>query len=218
MKINPEGRTIVRGTLIVAAVLCALGWWLLPMWWAWAVTVVAMFAAAFTGHFFRMPHRAPGLDASLVYSPADGEVVVCEQVFEKEYLGRECIQISIFMSLSSVHMNWYPVGGEVVYFRRHEGDYMVAWHPKSSEDNEHTTTVVRTAGGVEVLFRQVAGYVARRIVSYARQGAQVEQSTKCGFIKFGSRVDVLLPVESVPLVRIGDKVHGAQTPIAKLKV
>ena len=167
--------------------------------------------------FFREPRRVRIHDADLVFSPCDGRVVVTEVVSEDEYLKEEMLQISIFMSITNVHMNWVPVGGEVEYFKYHPGRFLVAWHPKSSTENERTTTVVRMASGRKVLFRQIAGLIARRIVSYARVGEVAGQNTQCGFIKFGSRVDVYLPLGTEVLVKLGDKVTGSQTPIARLK-
>ena len=120
------------------------------------------------------------------------------------------------MSVTNVHVNWFPVGGQVEYFKHHHGKYLVAWHPKSSDLNERTTTVVNN-GKCKILFRQIAGYVARRIVSYAVVGEKVEQNTKCGFIKFGSRVDIMLPLDAEILVKHDQKVVGSQTPIARLK-
>ena len=167
--------------------------------------------------FFREPRRVKIHDADLVFSPCDGRVVVTEPVHESEYLDREMMQISIFMSITNVHMNWLPVGGVVEYFKYHPGRFLVAWHPKSSTENERTTTVVRLDDGRHVLFRQIAGLIARRIVSYMKVGERVKQNDVCGFIKFGSRIDVLLPKVSEVLVEIGDPVVGSQTPIARLK-
>jgi phosphatidylserine decarboxylase len=126
------------------------------------------------------------------------------------------MQVSIFMSVTNVHINWFPVGGLVKYFKYHPGKFLVAWHPKSSTDNERTTTVVETKDGVEVLFRQIAGAVARRIVSYVKVDDEAEQNKPFGFIKFGSRIDILLPKDAKLLVEIGDKVVGTQTPIARI--
>ena len=221
MKINKEGLKIIATSgLIVAIVLAAnclmsiYGW--LPMWATIAILVVALGLWGFIIRFFREPARPLLSDNEIVFSPCDGEVVVVEQTDEKEYLGCKCLQISIFMSIYNVHVNWFPVAGEVEYFKYHPGKFLVAWHPKSSEENERTTTVVNT-GKYKVLFRQIAGFVARRIVSYAEVGKRVEQNTKCGFIKFGSRVDLLLPLDCEPLVKIGDKVTGSISQIARLK-
>ncbi|MBQ8745858.1 MAG: phosphatidylserine decarboxylase family protein [Rikenellaceae bacterium] len=221
MKINKEGLKIIATSgLIVAIVLAAnclmsiYGW--LPMWATIAILVVALGLWGFIIRFFREPARPLLKDDQIVFSPCDGEVVVVEQTDENEYLGCKCLQISIFMSIYNVHVNWFPVAGEVEYFKYHPGKFLVAWHPKSSEENERTTTVVNT-GKHKVLFRQIAGFVARRIVSYAEVGKRVEQNTKCGFIKFGSRVDLLLPLDCEPLVKIGDKVTGSISQIARLK-
>lgn len=221
MKINKEGLKIIATTgLIVAIILagnCLLSiYGLLPMWATILILVAALGLWGFVTAFFREPARQTLTDKEIVFSPCDGEVVVVEQTNENEYLGCKCLQISIFMSVYNVHVNWYPVAGEVEYFKYHPGKFLVAWHPKSSEENERTTTVVNT-GKHKVLFRQIAGFVARRIVSYAEVGKKVEQNSKCGFIKFGSRVDLLLPLDCEPLVKIGDKVVGSQTPLVRLK-
>lgn len=221
MKINKEGTTIILVSGAVISVVYALLHWLLlrdvvPSWLSVTIVVALLIMWGFIIAFFREPSRPPQSDPDMVYSPCDGTVVVCEPVEENECLGCQCLQISVFMSITNVHINWYPVGGRVEYFKYHPGRFLVAWHPKSSEDNERTTTVIDT-GRCRVLFRQIAGLVARRIVSYANVGEQAIQNDKCGFIKFGSRVDVLLPLDTEVLVRIGDKVTGSQTPLARLK-
>ena len=166
--------------------------------------------------FFREPRRVKIHDADLVFSPCDGRVVVTEVVQDDEYFHGKRLQVSIFMSVTNVHINWFPVGGIVRYFKYHPGRFLVAWHPKSSSENERTTTVVETDKGVEVMFRQIAGVVARRIVSYVKVGEHGVQNDKCGFIKFGSRIDILLPEDAKLLVEIGDGVVGTQTPIARI--
>ena len=143
--------------------------------------------------------------------------VVTEVVHEDEYVSQEMLQISIFMSVTNVHMNWLPVGGEVEYTKHHHGRFLVAWHPKSSTENERATTVVRLKDGRKVLIRQIAGFVARRIVTYVKPDTHVDQNSILGFIKFGSRVDILIPKDSELYVEIGDPVIGSQTPIARLK-
>jgi phosphatidylserine decarboxylase len=167
--------------------------------------------------FFRIPRRPMLTDNGVVFSPCDGTVVVCEDVMESEVLGQKCLQISIFMSITNVHINWFPVGGRVTYFKHHNGRFMIASHPKSSDENEHTTTAVEMPSREVIVFRQVAGFVARRIVSYARVGETAEQNTPCGFIKFGSRVDLYLPLDAEVMVTLGQKVRGSQTPIARFK-
>ncbi|MDR2885172.1 MAG: phosphatidylserine decarboxylase, partial [Rikenellaceae bacterium] len=166
MKINREGyRIIIITTLLFALGETALIIWT-PSWLAWIVGFILLGLLAFVLRFFRDPQRETLTDPDIVYAPADGEIVVSEVVTDDEYFKGKCIQVSVFMSIWNVHANWFPVAGKVVYFRHHHGKYLVAWHPKSSEENERTTTVVDT-GKHKVLFRQIAGYVARRIVSYA---------------------------------------------------
>lgn len=165
--------------------------------------------------FFRVPHRDTKSGEDLVIAPADGKVVVIEEVEETEYFNEKRIQVSIFMSPLNVHVNYYPVDGVTSYYKYHPGKYLVAWHPKSSTDNERTTVVLKKKNGVEVLFRQIAGAVARRIVCYAKEGESVNQNQEVGFIKFGSRIDLLLPIDSEILVEIGDKVKGQITSIAR---
>lgn len=216
MKINKEGYSIISWTGIVLFTINAVCFYLIPLLFAAILCTASLLFWAFIVAFFREPTRPFIQDADLVYAPADGVVVVCEQVYEPEYIDQNRVQLSVFMSPANVHVNWYPIGGTVEYFKYHPGKYMVAWHPKSSEDNERTTTVVNT-GKESILFRQVAGAVARRIVSYAKIGDRVEQNHKFGFIKFGSRIDVMLPTNCEILVNIGDKVVGSQTPIARLR-
>ena len=221
MRINKEGYKIIG----ISGVVCVLIWWLFyhllesdaSEVLLWVGTAFLLLFWFFIVAFFREPRRVRIHDADLVFAPCDGRVVVTENVRETEYLGREMLQISIFMSITHIHMNWVPVGGEVEYFKYHPGRFLVAWHPKSSTENERTTTVVRMPSGQQVLFRQIAGLIARRIISYMKVGHAVEQNSVCGFIKFGSRVDVLVPKDSELLVEIGDPVVGSQTPIARLR-
>ena len=152
-----------------------------------------------------------------IVSPVDGKVVVIEKVYEKEYFKDERLQVSIFMSPLNVHVTRYALGGEVTFSRYHPGKYLVAWHPKSSELNERTTVVVKNPVFGEVLYRQIAGALARRIVNYATVGDQVEQGTDAGFIKFGSRVDVFLPVDTPIDVVLNQTVRGGEDVIAHLK-
>lgn len=221
MRINKEGYKIIG----VSGVVCLLIWWVFyrllesdaSVVLLWSGTVFLQLFWFFIVAFFREPRRVRIHDADLVFAPCDGRVVVTENVQETEYLGREMLQISIFMSITNIHMNWVPVGGVVEYFKYHPGRFLVAWHPKSSTENERTTTVVRMPSGQQILFRQIAGLIARRIISYMKVGHAVEQNSVCGFIKFGSRVDVLVPKDSELLVEIGDPVVGSLTPIARLR-
>jgi len=166
--------------------------------------------------FFRDPKREILLPCNnLIYAPADGKIVVIEETNEPEYFEDKRIQVSIFMSATNVHVNRNPIGGTVNYFKYHPGKYMVAWHPKSSTENERTTVVIDT-GEVEIMLRQIAGAVAKRIVNYLDVGDEVLQGTDLGFIKFGSRVDLFLPLEAKMEVGIGQKVKGNKTVLARL--
>ena len=167
--------------------------------------------------FFRNPPRISDKTPNGVVSPCDGKVVVIEEVEESEYFNDKRIQISIFMSPLNVHVNRNPVSGVVNYFKYHPGKYLVAWHPKSSTENERTTTVIKTDGGVDVLFRQIAGAVARRIRWYVKTKDNVTQGNEMGFIKFGSRVDVFVPIGSDINVEIGQKVKAAESLLGVLK-
>jgi phosphatidylserine decarboxylase len=158
--------------------------------------------------FFRNPSRPVVPDENIILSPADGKIVVIEKTFEKEYFNEERIQVSIFMSPLNVHANRYPVSGTVAYYKYHPGKYLVAWHPKSSELNERATSVIKNAKGQEILVRQIAGAVARRIVTYSKEGTQIKQGDELGFIKFGSRVDIFLPLDVNIAVKIDQKVKG----------
>lgn len=221
MKINREGYRII----IIAGLICLAIWLvfyrLLVSHENTALVVCGSILLVlfwfFIVSFFREPRRIVIHDDELVFAPCDGKVVVVEKVFEKEYLKQEMIQISIFMSMTNIHMNWSPVGGVMEYFKYHPGKFLIAWLPKSSEENEHTTAVVRVVSGHKVMFKQIAGFLARRIVSYYKTGDTLQQNSVFGFIKFGSRIDILLPLDSEVLVEIGDSAVGTRTPIARLK-
>jgi phosphatidylserine decarboxylase len=167
--------------------------------------------------FFRKPTRKTNLNPRHIIAPADGKVVVIEETIETEYFKEPRRQVSIFMSPFNVHINFNPISGIVKYFKYHAGLYLVAWHPKSSTDNERTTIVVQHENGAEVLFRQIAGALARRICWYVKEGQKVEQGTEFGFIKFGSRIDIFLPLNAKILVNIDDKPIGGETVIAELQ-
>lgn len=212
MRINREGRGSIAVAAVFAAVLTVTGGMLFTWWVAVPATLLVLGVMA----FFRDPKRELKQEDGVVFAPCDGRVVLVERVVEDEYFGgRECVQVSIFMSLTNVHANYFPVAGEVSYYKYHAGKYLVAWHPKSSKLNEHTTTVVRTPRG-EVMMRQIAGFIARRIVCYAKVGSEVRQNSRLGFIKFGSRMDILMPPDSEVLVKVGECVKGSQTVIARL--
>ncbi|WP_121666430.1 phosphatidylserine decarboxylase family protein [Mesonia aquimarina] len=166
--------------------------------------------------FFRNPKRGTIIDNYQAVAPVDGKVVVIEEVFEKEYFKEKRLQVSIFMSPINVHVTRHPVSGKVTYSKYHPGKFLVAWHPKSSEENERTSVVVKNEQFGEVLYRQIAGAMAKRIVNYAEEGQEVIQGTDSGFIKFGSRVDVLLPLNAKVDVSLNQKVKGGVSVIAKL--
>lgn len=221
--LHREGRRIITTSTLIAIVAAVAAVRFLPLWLSIAIVVAVLLKVMFVCRFFRVPVRSVpaefagnGGDPYAVLAPADGTVVAIEEVYEDEILSEKRIQVSIFMSVWNIHINWYPVSGIVEYFRHHPGKFLVAWHPKSSTDNERTTTVVRTPAGHRVLFRQIAGFVARRIVSYAHEGLEAERGRECGFIKFGSRVDVFLPLGSEVCVGMGDKTTGMRTLLARL--
>ncbi len=183
-------------------------------WLKWSLTMISMILFMLIVYFFRFPERFAKTKPTEVIAPVDGKVVVIEEVFEPEYFKDKRLQISIFMSPLNVHATRYPVGGRVVYSKYYKGKHLVAWHPKSSELNERTTIVVDNPEVGPVMFRQIAGAVARRIENYSVVGKEVTQGADAGFIKFGSRVDVFLPLGTEVYVIIGDKTRGGETIIA----
>ncbi len=215
MKIHKEGRLIIFAVGIALIILNLLFSYLVPKAFPFA-TLASILFYAWVIHFFRHPHREIYLpDNNLIYAPADGKVVVIEEAEETEYFQDKRLQVSIFMSPMNVHVNRSPVSGTVNYLKYHPGRYLVAWHPKSSTENERTTVVIDN-GEAEILLRQIAGAMAKRIKTYLQVGQEVEQGGEMGFIKFGSRVDVFLPLDAQVEVKIGDKVKGNKTVIARL--
>ncbi|MBL4745215.1 MAG: phosphatidylserine decarboxylase family protein [Flavobacteriaceae bacterium] len=183
-------------------------------WLNKALTGVVFIMLIIVLQFFRNPKRTTELNDAAIMAPVDGKVVVIEEVFEKEYFNEKRLQVSIFMSPVNVHVTRYPTSGEVTYSKYHPGKYLVAWHPKASEENERTSIVVKNNTVGEILYRQVAGALARRIVNYAKKGDTVTQGTDAGFIKFGSRVDLYLPLDAKLQVKIDDVVTGGEQIIA----
>ena len=183
---------------------------------AWVILVVSTGFMVFIFRFFRIPKRIPAFTAGRIYAPADGRIVAIEPTEEQEYFKDERIQVSIFMSVWDVHINWFPVEGILTYYRYHPGKYLVARHPKSSILNERNTIVIKTEKGEEILLRQIAGTLARRIISYARKDKTASAGDELGFIRFGSRVDVFLPPDCNILVDVGQKVWGLNSPLAEL--
>ena len=178
------------------------------------IQIISLLILILILQFFRNPKRNTVISDNKILSPVDGKVVIIKKVFEKEYFKDERLQISVFMSPINVHVTRYPSSGEIVFSKYHPGDYLVAWHPKSSEKNERTTIVLKTKTFGEILYRQIAGALARRIVNYAKVGANAIQGEDAGFIKFGSRVDLFLPLDSKVKVKLNQKVIGGETVIS----
>ena len=218
VKIHHEGTPFLITMLAILLVINAPLWlWVRPLAWAIASTAISAMLYLLVVNFLRSPRRTfTGDRKNVVVSSADGTVVALEETFEDEYLHCRCIQLSVFMSIFNVHANWFPVDGEVLYIKHHPGRFMGAYLPKSSTENERSTVVIRTTGGQLVLMRQVAGAMARRIVTYARPGHEASIEDHMGFIKLGSRIDLYLPLGTEPLVKIGDKTTGGITEVARL--
>ena len=218
MTINKEGYTSIALCVLLIFVSNALIQFYYPSAHTlkWIVYILSGALFLIILQFFRSPSIRINIDEKNVLCPADGKVVVIEETEEPEYLKDRRIQISVFMSPINVHVNRNPISGVVKYFKYHPGKYLVAWHPKSSTENERTTVVIENSAGVSVLFRQVAGAMARRIVWYVKEGDKAEQGQQFGFIKFGSRVDVFLPLGTKINVGIGEVVKGGRTVLAEL--
>ncbi len=220
MTIHKEGYTSIALCILFIFIVNALVHFFYPdrNTLQWIVYGLSFILFIIILQFFRSPGIAVSAHERHVICPADGKLVVIEETEETEFLKDRRIQLSIFMSPINVHVNRYPVGGVVKYSKYHPGKFLVAWHPKSSLENERTTVVVEHASGVPVLFRQIAGALARRIVCYSKEGEHVEQGSQFGFIKFGSRVDVFLPLGSKVNVNLGDNVKGGITVLAELTI
>lgn len=204
-------------TFLVMAVIIGI------IWLSFGITVITSVIAillavlfVFVAYFFRVPKRIALIDNASVISAADGKVVIIKEVFEEEFLHCMCRQVSVFMGICNVHINFFPVAGKVIYYKHHWGNYLVAWHPKSSVKNERTSVAIESDNGKKIFLRQIAGYVARRIVCYAKENEHANQCDQLGFIKFGSRLDLFLPLEAEIKVKVGDKVTACQSIIAKL--
>lgn len=217
VKIHREGTDILVVTLIILLILNTLVWSLSKPWGI-ATTIVTGVLYLLLVNFFRSPKRRfTGNLENVVVSSVDGTVVALEEVYEPEYLKKKCIQISVFMTPFDVHANWFPVNGEVIYTTHHKGRFLSAWLPKSSTENERSTIVIRTDDDQDILVRQIAGAMARRIVTYAEPGMEANIEDHMGFIKFGSRVDIYLPLGTEIYTEIGKKTVGGVTEIARLR-
>ena len=211
--------TILIGTVLLAGISAAT-WVFVPELQVLKITLTAvcLFFWIIILQFFRNPARnLPKVDNNTVYAPADGKVVVIEESQETEILGEKYIQISVFMSPLNVHVNRHPVSGKISYYRYHAGKFLMAWNPKSSTENERTTVLYELENGKKVLVRQVAGFLARRIICYAKEGVTAQQGQELGFIRFGSRVDVYVPLGSEITTKIGESSVGNKTVLAILK-
>ncbi|OAQ41730.1 phosphatidylserine decarboxylase [Pedobacter psychrophilus] len=218
MTIHKEGYTSLALCILFIFITNAIIHYYLPdvTWFVWFWYAVSLFLFLTILQFFRSPTRLWSTDDRQIICPADGKVVVIEETEETEYFKDKRLQISVFMSPVNVHVNRNPISGIVKYFKYHPGKYLVAWDPKSSTENERTTTVVEGEKGYQILYRQIAGALARRIVWYVKEGDPVKQSEQFGFIKFGSRVDVFLPIGSQINVNLNEMVKGGMTVLATL--
>lgn len=214
---HKEGQKIILVTFLLVAGIVLLAHYFIGLdWLRYLVQIGALVLLVLIMQFFRNPKRLVTPNFNQILAPVDGKVVVIEEVEETEYFKDKRRQISIFMSPLNVHVTRYPVSGTIKYSKYHPGKYLVAWHPKSSTENERTTVALNTPKFGDLLYRQIAGAVARRIVNYAEEGESVTQGTDAGFIKFGSRVDLFLPLDCNISVEIGQKVVGARTVIASV--
>ncbi len=219
MTIHKEGYSTIFVSLIAVLIINVLVFYVSPQ----GNLIPTYISAAITGviflvivNFFRSPERICQVKEGTVISPADGEVVVIEEVYEPECLKQNCIQVSVFMTPFNVHVNWFPMSGVVKFVTHHAGRFMGAYLPKSSTENERSTVLIENKDGKQIVVRQVAGAMARRIVCYAKSDVTVEQGSQMGFIKFGSRLDLYLPLDADIKVKLNEKVTGTQTVIAEL--
>ncbi len=214
---HKEGHKILLVSFILLLGLSLIVDSFLELIWLKNLLIITFFVLfVLIAQFFRNPKRKTELNDKKVISSVDGKVVVIEEVFEKEYFKDKRLQVSVFMSPLNVHVTRYPISGNVLYSKYHPGKYLVAWHPKSSEENERTTIVVENATYGKVLYRQIAGAMAKRIVNYANEGDKAIQGSDAGFIKFGSRVDLFLPLNTKIKVELGQKVKGGLSVIAEM--
>lgn len=215
---HKEGHQIILGSFILAAtVILGAEYGIELFWLEKSIQVIALGLLVLILQFFRNPKRQTVLDDKLLYAPVDGKVVVIEEVYEKEFFQDKRLQVSIFMSPINVHVTRYCMSGKVVFSKYHPGKYLVAWHPKSSEENERTTIVLENNSFGQVLYRQIAGALARRIVNYAEKDQKVVQGADAGFIKFGSRIDLFLPLNTPLKVSLNQVVKGGVDVIATVE-
>ncbi len=215
---HKEGhQIIIVSFLAVVIIVLLVNQFINPKWVRISFQLLFLISLIIILRFFRNPTRATVLNENHIIAPSDGKIVTIKKVYEKEYFKEDRILISIFMSINNVHVTRYPISGKVKYSKYHEGKYLVAFHPKSSEKNERTSIVVNNEKTGDILYRQIAGAVARRIVNYAKENENVVQGEDAGFIKFGSRIDVFLPLNSNILVELNQKVRGGESILASTK-
>jgi phosphatidylserine decarboxylase len=217
MKVHKAGIQTISYATVILAVTILLSWiFITDSAIKFGIMGVAAIVYLLIIQFFRYPQRIVTPNKNAILSPADGKICVIKESVENEYLKTKCLQVSIFMSPMNVHINWIPIPGEITYMKHKDGEFYAAFKDKSAEENERTTTAVKIKDGREIVMRQVAGAMARRIINYVSVGDQVEQSTELGFIRFGSRVDLYLPLDTKLNVKLNDKVTGSQTIIGEL--
>ena len=205
MRIHKEGYTTIIIAIAFLTIINLISFKLIPFLLIHIfLLLISLLFFYLILHFFRNPERKVLVSNKHIIAPSDGKLVVNEEVFENEFLKEDCVQLSIFMSPLNVHKQWYPVNGKIIYSKNHPGKYLVAWHPKSSIENERSTIVIETENSQKILFRQIAGAVARRICNYAKEGQKVDQNMEEGFIKFGSRIDVFIPKSAIIKVNLND--------------
>lgn len=216
MRIHKEGYTTIIIAIAFLTIINVISFKLIPFLLIHVfILLISLVFFYLILHFFRNPERKVLVSNKHIMAPSDGKLVVNEEVFENEFLKEDCVQLSIFMSPLNVHKQWYPVNGKIIYSKNHPGKYLVAWHPKSSTENERSTIVIETENSQKILFRQIAGAVARRICNYAKEGQTVDQNMEAGFIKFGSRIDVFIPKSAKIKVNLNDLIIGGKTILAE---
>ena len=216
IKIHREGRIIVAITVLILLAVVIVSVLTMPYQVNYLTSLLSLVVLVMVLRFFRVPHRRPFLDEKTITAPADGKVVAIERVHQEEFLDAPCMQVSIFMSIHDVHINYFPVSGKIKYLKYHPGRYLLARHPKSSSLNERYSVGIETSFG-PLLVRQVAGYVARRVRCYATEQGTFRQGEELGFIKFGSRLDLFLPLDAPIMVELNQRVTGSITPVARFK-
>ena len=215
MRIHKEGYTTIIIAIAFLTIINVISFKLIPFLLIHVfILLISLVFFYLILHFFRNPERKVLVSNKDIMAPSDGKLVVNEEVFENEFLKEDCVQLSIFMSPLNVHKQWYPVNGKIIYSKNHPGKYLVAWHPKSSTENERSTIVIETENSQKILFRQIAGAVARRICNYAKEGQTVDQNMEAGFIKFGSRIDIFIPKSAKIKVNLNDLIIGGKTILA----